>query len=1172
MKGAFEFHISKTCRDRYGFDETLYALSGNVILSDFVAVRLFAQQINEVRRAETHPERSVTAGALNAMGLIDEIFHYVLGLYRRERNQQALTLAWGWLVENVGGELLGNTICRFVELFPPMRVHRGQQSVEAYLEGETEELPNTFIAMEEMLLLSLANENPAFRSFEELFDDTELADTSEYRTTMTQLTGFFETQPGFGSQSEPVVELLKAPAAAAPHSLFGQLVYMRENWQSLLPPELMLRVLRALDVITEEEKLRLLGPGPALVPYFGPTVGLYEETERFSSELDWMPQVVLIAKNAHVWLEQLSRKYGRTIDRLDQIPDEELDLLARWGFKGLWLIGLWERSAASQKIKQLMGNPEALASAYAVYDYVIAADLGGEAAYQNLQGRAWQRGIRLAGDMVPNHMGIDSKWVMEHPEWFIQLDHPPFPSYRYSGPNLSWDERVGIYIEDGYWHRSDAAVVFKRVDHWTGDVRYVYHGNDGTSMPWNDTAQLDFLKADVREAAIQTILHVAKKFPIIRFDAAMTLTKRHFQRLWYPQPGSGGDIPSRAEYGLSREEFDRLFPVEFWREVVDRVAHEVPDTLLLAEAFWLMEGYFVRTLGMHRVYNSAFMNMLKMEDNANYRSVMKNVLEFNPEILRRLVNFMNNPDEATAVEQFGKDDKYFGVALMMVTMPGLPLFGHGQIEGHTEKYGMEYRKSYWNEEIDTHLVQRHETEIFPLMRKRHLFSGVENFVLYDFFKADGSVDENVFAYSNRSGDERALILYHNKYATTSGWIRTSTAISMADGVSGSRKLVQKRLAEGLDLKSEDPYCYVFREQKSGLEYIRRGNKLAEQGLYAELGAYQYQVFLDFREIHDQVGYYAQLERSLNGRGVPSIDEALRELLLAPIHTPFREVMNPLVLERIVRVSHSGLELPESDDTLRFLEAKMEQILIETKHMVGGAGDPKTIAREIGRLMRAVVRLNFLNRLPEWDALGIDTMDNAHFWSMVTTEEGLKSSFWRIILAWLLVCELGKISSDPGYEQQSTAWVDELLLGKIIAGTFQEVECSETVAWRETKLVKILVFHRRWLSTALTNERIGSDVQDLLSDTQVQQYLEFNWYDDTLWFNKERFEELMNWLLAVSIVDFLARTLPRIDQKLANAIRERCEMIQTVAQTAATCGYRVEAMLEMLAELDKSGAK
>ena len=29
----------------------------------------------------------------------------------------------------------------------------------------------------------------------------------------------------------------------------------------------------------------------------------------------------------------------------------------------------------------------------------------------------------------------------------------------------------------------------------------------------------------------------------------------------------------------------------------------------------------------------------------------------------------------------------------MATMPGLPMFGHGQIEGFAEKYGMEYRRA-----------------------------------------------------------------------------------------------------------------------------------------------------------------------------------------------------------------------------------------------------------------------------------------------------------------------------------------------------------------------------------------------------------------------------------------------------------------------------------------------
>ncbi|MEK7813781.1 MAG: alpha-amylase family glycosyl hydrolase, partial [Candidatus Desantisbacteria bacterium] len=438
-------------------------------------------------------------------------------------------------------------------------------------------------------------------------------------------------------------------------------------------------------------------PPPLLVPEFGEETGVYKEYEKFSIDNDWMPNVVLLAKNTYVWLHQLSIKYQRVITRLDHIPDEELDMLSQWGFTALWLIGVWERSPASQRIKQICGNPEAVSSAYSVYDYTISEDLGGNAAFENLKHRAWQRGIRLAGDMVPNHMGIFSRWVIEHPDYFVQVDYSPFHVYRFTGCDLSWDGRVGIFLEDGYWSKTDAAVVFKRIDHQTGEVKYIYHGNDGTHMPWNDTAQLDFLKAEVREAVIQLILHVARKFSIIRFDAAMTLAKKHFQRLWYPQPGSGGDIPSRAEHGLRKCDFDEFFPEEFWREVVDRIAAEVPDTLLIAEAFWLMEGYFVRTLGMHRVYNSSFMHMLKAEENQKYRNVLKNVLEFNPQILKRFVNFMNNPDEDTSVAQFGKDDRYFGTCVLMVTLPGLPMFGHGQIEGFAEKYGMEYQRSYWDE-------------------------------------------------------------------------------------------------------------------------------------------------------------------------------------------------------------------------------------------------------------------------------------------------------------------------------------------------------------------------------------------------------------------------------------------------------------------------------------------
>ena len=124
-----------------------------------------------------------------------------------------------------------------------------------------------------------------------------------------------------------------------------------------------------------------------------------------------MPRLVLLAKSTYVWLDQLSQRYGREIRTLDAVPDEELAAIARRGITGLWLIGLWERSQASERIKRWRGNADAVASAYSLDDYQIADDLGGEAALADLRTRAWRHGIRLASDMVPNHMGIDSRWV-----------------------------------------------------------------------------------------------------------------------------------------------------------------------------------------------------------------------------------------------------------------------------------------------------------------------------------------------------------------------------------------------------------------------------------------------------------------------------------------------------------------------------------------------------------------------------------------------------------------------------------------------------------------------------------------------------------------------------------------------------------------------------------------
>ena len=1151
-----EFHISRKARDKYDFNQTLYSTSGNVILANFYATRVFAQKMNEKRDLVRFPEQAVRAGQINAMGLIDEILHYVVKLYQEQINSNVIDQAMDYLSHKLGESELNATLEQFAEEFPPKDVYVNNTSVTDYLEQQTAGINNKKIALEEMLMLWLANVNHAFSPYLELFDDESLEKKTSYRTIIELMGEFFDTQPVFGPDNQNLVEMLRSPAIAVPHSLTGQLEYIRERWGGLLG-KFLYRLLGGLDLIREEEKMRFIGPGPMQSYEFS---GFELEKENYSHDRDWMPRIVILAKSTYVWLDQLSKKYGHEIHRLDQIPDEELDTLARWGFSGLWLIGLWQRSEASKNIKRMCGNPEAEASAYSLFDYQISDSLGGESAFNNLKERAWKRGIRLAGDMVPNHVGVDGKWVVEHPDWFVSLDHSPFPSYSFNGVDWSWDDRVGIYLEDHYYSREDAAVVFKRVDKWSGNIKYIYHGNDGTSMPWNDTAQLNYLNPDVREAVINTILHVARKFPIIRFDAAMTLTKRHFQRLWYPQPGTGGDIPTRAEHGLTKDQFDQLMPKEFWREVVDRVAQEMPDTLLLAEAFWLMEGYFVRTLGMHRVYNSAFMNMLKNEENDKYRTSIKNVLEFDPEILKRFVNFMNNPDEETAVAQFGKGDKYVGVCMMMVTMPGLPMFGHGQIEGFTEKYGMEYRKAYWDEIPDENLIQRHEREIFPLMQRRHLFADVKNFLLYDFYTPEGYVNENVFAYSNRSGNESALVLYNNKYEKSKGWVHLSAAFVVKKQGDDGRYLAQKTLGEGLGLHYDDDYFCIFKDHLSGMEYIRNSKELHDKGLFVELDGYKFHVFLNIREVQDnEWRHYANLASYLNGRGVPNIEEALKETFLRPVHHPMKEIMNSGMLNymldnRLFR-TYDKIEKRFNNE----IDGKVNNLLTEIKNFTSSERDISKVKNELKNELDVILHLPILE-----SRLNITrSRKYKPFLDYIYNHLNEEDLTWNIMLGWWITHALAKVVTDDNYQEQSRSWIDEWLLGKVISSAFQEQGLATSNVWYAIELVKLLTEHQNWYDVDEVDPqlKIFKILKSLFKDEEIQAFLRVNRYKDLLWYNKEAFEELSWWLFITSVIT-ISSDGNRNSTLIAEDILDLYKTIKLIDKAKEKSDYQVEKLLNM----------
>ncbi|TNJ38313.1 alpha-amylase [Chlorobaculum thiosulfatiphilum] len=876
------FYISKAARNRFHLDDPDLLLLPNERHEAMALAERQTEALNQRRRlVEGEDAKPLLPAQFHGMKLLHELQHHIIDKVSGLQTGALAALEHGtsnWhAIEYLG---------KFLERFPTTEIYHAKTTSEACLKSRSGRAD----VLEEAFLVWLNNRNPALKEFAGLISDRELHGDEAYPQLVRAMQEAIRAS-GPVSNAGDLEELLLNPSRYAPGSLLDQLRFIRLNWGEMLSDSPWWPLLDEAIVLIEDEDRYLFFENVAQQGG-GQAHGAFGEKEahapsyddlanapaRYSHDSSWMPEVVMIAKSTYVWLDQLSRQYGRRVTRLQEIPDEELDLLAGRGFTSLWLIGLWERSYASRKIKQLQGNPEAKASAYALESYDIAQELGGYDGYVDLRNRAMQRGIRLASDMVPNHTGIDSELVRNRPEWFLSANEPPYQNYTYNGPNLSEDSRYGIHIEDGYWNRSDAAVTFKRVDHLTGDTRYVYHGNDGTTMPWNDTAQLNFLDPQVREGVIQQILHVARMFPVIRFDAAMVLAKMHIQRLWFPLHGHAPGIPSRGAWSMSMADFEAAMPQEFWREVVDRVAQEAPDTLLLAEAFWMLEGYFVRTLGMHRVYNSAFMHMLKKEDNAGYRVLIKKTLEFDAEILKRYVNFMNNPDEDTAIAQFGRGDKYFGVCMMMLTMPGLPMIGHGQVEGFTEKYGMEYAKAYYDEQPDHELVERHYREIFPVMKQRSLFAEVAHFQLFDLYAPDGQVNENVFAYTNRHEGKQSLFIYNNRYEASEGWIRISAA-RLDNG-----SFTHTTLGDALGLPGEHDRYVIFRDQRSGLEFIRSCALVREQGLYASLGGYQYNIFMEFRVVRpSKLKPFDRVSEELNGRGVGSIEIEALLMSLRPIH-------------------------------------------------------------------------------------------------------------------------------------------------------------------------------------------------------------------------------------------------------------------------------------------------
>ena len=356
--------------------------------------------------------------------------------------------------------------------------------------------------------------------------------------------------------------------------------------------------------------------------------------------VSWPQYPTVYEINTWVWLAELGRAAGRPLT-LGDVPQGELERLAGCGFDALWLMGVWERSPGARRISRTLpgllaeyrrtlpdfAEADVVGSPYAIRGYRVDPALGGDEGLARLRARLREAGLRLILDFVPNHMAIDHPWLIEHPGRLVRGD----------------DESLAREPQN-YFRAAGGAFA---------------HGRDPYFDGWSDTVQLDYRRAETREAMTQELLSVAAQCDGARCDMAMLVTHDIFRRTW------GGEFDAPG--------------AEFWPAACGRVKAAHPGFLLMAEVYWELE-YEMQRQGFDFAYDKRLYDRLLADDADGVRAHLRADLSYQG----RLVRFVENHDERRAQEAFGPARAPAAAALTL-TLPGLRLLHEGQMEGRRAK-------------------------------------------------------------------------------------------------------------------------------------------------------------------------------------------------------------------------------------------------------------------------------------------------------------------------------------------------------------------------------------------------------------------------------------------------------------------------------------------------------
>jgi hypothetical protein len=277
---------------------------------------------------------------------------------------------------------------------------------------------------------------------------------------------------------------------------------------------------------------------------------------------------------------------------------------------------------------------------------------------------------------------------------------------------------------------------------------------------------------------------------------------------------------------------------------------------------------------------------------------------------------------------------------------------------------------------------------------------------------------------------------------------------------------------------------------------------------------------------------------LGTRGVPSLDDALRELQLEPVHRPVRALFAGGLGSRIVAGTATKADVLALTDRY---ETVLESVAVAT-------GLPDRAVENVAAL--AVARVGRVFRagadLPEVRA------DRA------------------ALLAWLLLEPTGRLAPASDMPATSRAWYEELLLAPVVAAGLREAGLDEAAAWSTADLLRVLLDLPR--PGRLGGPAATADARLLeawLGRDDLRAAIGVNTWEGTEWLDGERFRRMLEWAARLDAIELAARASPgSLPAPPATRAGNPLERLTAAAESA---GYRVDWLREALAPPAHSGS-